>query len=321
MLEGNPIILFKITLVTLVVILFIRLFARKMPDDPLRVTPAHLPSNRKLGNYLVLETVGVGGNATVYRAKSLEEDETVAIKVPHLETLRVKNFQKTFEAEAQAGVNLVHPSIVKTYGIGEFKDAQSRKIPFFVMENLEGEDLREILKREGKLDPKRVTLIARVVADTIGWAHRKGVIHRDISPQNIFVTKNRQIKVMDFGISTAFKRGTKQGKGGGALNFGTPAYLAPERTSRADNDPRSDLYSLGCVMYEMLTGQPPFTAESPRAVLMLHRKAHVVPPSQKVELPAELEAIVMKLLEKDPNKRYQDAGEVTAALADLLPAV
>ena len=319
MLEGNPIILFKITLITLVVILFIRLFARKMPDDPHRVTPAHLPSDRKLGEYRVLETVGVGGNATVYRAKSAEND-TVAIKVPHLETLKVKNFLKTFQAEASAGMDLVHPSIVKVYGTGEFKDASGRKIPYFVMENLEGEHLRHVLKREGKLDPKRAAQIARIVADTLGWAHRKGVIHRDVSPQNIFITKS-QIKVMDFGIATAFKRGTQKGKGGGALNFGTPAYLAPERTSRTDNDPRSDLYSLGCVLYEMVTGQPPFTAESPRAVLMLHRKGPVTPPSKRTEVPKALEDIIMKLLEKDPDKRYQEAGEVTAALADLLPAV
>ena len=319
MLEGNPIILFKITLVTLVVILFIRLFARKMPEQLHRVTPAHLPSNRKLGQYLVMETVGVGGNATVYRA--MADKETVAIKVPHLETLRVKGFRKVFKAEAAVGVDLMHPSIVKVYGTGEFKDPGGQKIPFFIMENLEGEDLREILKREGTLEPKRAAQIARVVADTLGWAHRKGVIHRDISPQNIFVTNGKQIKVMDFGIATAFKRGTSKGKDGGALNFGTPAYLAPERTSRTDSDPRSDLYSLGCVLYEMVTGQPPFTAESPRAVLMLHRKAHVVHPSKRAEVPAPLEAIIMKLLEKDPDKRYQDAAAVTAALADLLPAV
>lgn len=318
MLEGNPIILFKIAGITGLVILFIRLFARKLPENPNLVTPAHLPSNRKLGDYLVMETVGVGGNATVYRARS-PEGETVAIKVPHLETLRVKNFRKTFQAEAAAGVDLVHPSIVKVHGTGEFKDPGGRTIPFFVMENLEGEDLKQLLKREGKMEPRQAAQVARVVADTLGWAHHRGVIHRDISPQNIFLTKTKQIKVMDFGISTAFKRGDKSGKNGGALNFGTPAYLAPERTSRTDSDPRSDLYSLGCVLYEMLTGQPPFTAESPRAVLMLHRKAAVVPPSKKAEVPPALEKIIMKLLQKNPDERYQDAGAVTAALADLLP--
>ena len=159
------------------------------------------------------------------------------------------------------------------------------------------------------------------LADALAWAHHRGIQHRDISPKNIFITKGRQIKVMDFGISTVFKRGDKIGKAGGSVNFGTPQYLAPERTSRLDADSRSDLYSLGCVLYQMLTGKPPFEAESPRAVLMLHRKQSVIPPSSKAEVPKQLEEIVMKLLAKDPEKRYQDAGQVTAALADLLPAV
>lgn len=320
MLEGNPLILLKIAGFAGLLILFIRLFARKMPENPLIVTPAQLPSDRKLGQYLALETIGVGGNATVYKAQG-PEGETVAVKVPHLETLRVKNFRKVFEAEAVVGVDLVHPSIVKVLGTGEFQGPSGLDIPFFVMEYLEGEDLRSVLKREETIHPKRAAQIARVVADTLGWAHDRGVIHRDISPQNIFVTNSKQIKVMDFGIATAFKRGDKKGKHGGALNFGTPAYLAPERTSRTDNDPRSDLYSLGCVLYEMVTGSPPFAAENPRAVLQLHRRQSVMPPSNKVEIPQHLEDIIMKLLEKDPDTRYQEAGEVTAALADLLPAV
>lgn len=291
-----------------------------MPTNPNLVTPAHLPSNRKLGNYMVMETVGVGGNATVYRGKSSDGTD-VAIKVPHLETMKVKNFRQTFDAEAAAGVDLVHPSVVKVYGTGEFKDPSGQTVPYFVMEWLEGEDLRHTLKREGKLDPKYASQIARVVADTLAWAHKKGIIHRDISPQNIFITKSKQIKVMDFGIATAFKRGDRKGRNGGALNFGTPAYLAPERTSRTDNDPRSDLYSLGCVLYEMVTGQPPFQGESPRAVLLLHRKVVVTPPSKRAETPEKLEKIIMKLLEKEPEKRYQDATAVSAALADLIPAV
>lgn len=313
-------ILFKLVAITAGLIVFIRLFARKMPADPNSVTPAQLPSSRKLGDYLVLETIGIGGSATVYKARS-PGGETVAVKVPHLETLRQKGFRATFDAEAQVGVNLVHPSVVKVIGTGEYLDNQKRKVPFFVMENLEGEDLHHRLRDVGRVEAREAAQIARVVADALGWAHHRGIQHRDISPKNIFITKNRQIKVMDFGISTVFKRGDKIGKAGGALNFGTPHYLAPERTSRTDSDCRSDLYSLGCVLYEMVTGKPPFDAESPRAILMLHRKQPVMPPSSKVEIPPQLEEIIMKLLAKDPEKRYQDAGQVTAALADLQPVV
>ena len=318
MMDGGSLIFFKLVAISGAIIAFIRL-NRKMPADPNAVTPAHLPSDRKLGDYRVLETIGIGGNATVYKAKSAT-GETVAIKVPHLETLRQKGFRETFDREAQVGANLVHPSIVKTIGTGEFVDSARRKIPFFIMEFLEGEDLDQRLREAGRLDPKEASQIARVVADALAWAHHRGIQHRDISPKNIFITKTRQIKVMDFGISTIFKRGDRIGKSGG-LNFGTPQYLAPERTSRLDADSRSDLYSLGCVLYQMLTGKPPFDAESSRAVLMLHRKQPVVPPSSKADVPAQLEDIVMKLLIKDPEKRYQDAAQVTAALADLLPVV
>ena len=320
MLEGNPVILFKITGICVLVILFIRFFARKMPPNLKMVTPAPLPSDRRLGEYNILETVGVGGSATVYKARK-DDGEYAAIKVPHLETLKVRGFRKNFKAEAEVGVNLVHPSIVKVLGTGEFKDKGGRLVPYFVMEALDGNDLQYRLKREEIIYPKEAAQIARVVADTLSWAHDRGIMHRDISPQNIFLTPTRQIKVMDFGISTAFKRGDRKGSGGGALNFGTPQYLAPERTSRTDNDCRSDIYSLGCVLYEMVTGQPPFQGESPKAILTLHRKAPVIPPSQRRKIPEELEKIIMKMLEKDPEKRYQQASQVAADLADLLPTV
>lgn len=307
--------------ITGVLVVFIRFFARKMPPDPKKITRAPLPENGTIDGYRVTETIGVGGSAAVYGALA-PDGERVALKIPHLETLQSRHFAKNFDAEAEVGVDLVHPSIVKVMGTGKFDGPGRLKIPYFVMEALEGCDLSQKLAQSGPMDQKEAAQMARVVADTLGWAHHRGIIHRDISPRNIFITDSRQVKVMDFGISTVFKKGDRRGKSGGSLNFGTPQYLAPERTSRTDNDPRSDLYSLGCVLYEMLTGVPPFDGESPRAILMLHRKAPVIPPSKKgVDVPHQLEGIVMKLLEKDPTKRYQDAGEVTAALADLLPVV
>lgn len=302
------------------ILIFIRFFARKIPKEdagPKTLTPAHLPANRKLGEYLVLETIGVGGNATVYRAQA-PNGNTVAIKVPHLETLRQKDFRASFNAEAEVGVNLVHPSIVKVLGTGQFTDSGGRSIPFFVMENLEGQDLYQRLREQGHIEPLEAAKITRAVADALAWAHNRGVQHRDISPKNIFITKNKQIKVMDFGISTIFKRGLKLGPTN-APNFGTPQYLAPERTSRQEADSRSDLYSLGCVLYEMLMGRPPFEAENPKTILELHRRQPVPPLSPQAKVPKALEAILMKLLAKDPEQRYQSADQVTAALADLNP--
>jgi serine/threonine-protein kinase len=313
-------ILFKLVAITGGLIAYIRFFARKLPSDRGSNTPTPLPADRKLGDYRILETIGIGGNATVYKAKT-PGGETVAIKVPHLETLRQKGFLASFSREAQVGVNLLHPSIVRTIGTGEFLDSSKRKVPFFVMEYLEGQDLETRLREEGRLDPKEAAQISRIVADALSWAHHRGIQHRDISPKNIFLTKTRQVKVMDFGISTVFKRGEKIGKAGSSLNFGTPEYLAPERTSRTDADCRSDLYSLGCVLYHMVTGRPPFSSENPRKTLMLHRKQPVIPPTSLANCPKPLEDIILKLLAKDPEKRYQDAGQVTAALADLVPAV
>lgn len=321
MFEGLPLMILKMLGFSAGIMIFIRFFARRTPREnggPQTTTPAHLPANRKLGDYLVLETIGIGGNATVYKAKSPQGD-LVAIKVPHLEAIRQKGFRAAFQAEAEAGVDLVHPSIVKVLGTGQFTDSGGRSIPFFVMEYLEGEDLSHRLRDCGRLEASEAAQIARAVADALAWAHRRGVQHRDISPKNIFLTTNKRVKVMDFGISTLFQRGSFQSIPEGP-SFGTPHYLAPERTSNTTADPRSDLYSLGCVLYEMLVGKPPFDAENLRALLMLHRKQPAPPPSTKVKVPQALEDIVMKLLEKDPNQRYQDAAQVTAALADLQPA-
>lgn len=320
MLEGNPIIVFKMLVFTGILVVFIRLFARKMPPPEGKITRTQLPENGIVDGYKVHATIGVGGSAAVYRATSPSGD-TVALKIPHREAMQGRDFIKNFDAEAEVGLNLQHPSIVKVMGTGRFQSPDGMTVPYFIMEAMDGRDLSLKMIDEGPLDPKEAAQISRVVADTLGWAHHRGIMHRDVSPRNIFITESRQVKVMDFGISTVFKKGDRRGKGGGALNFGTPQYLAPERTSRSDNDPRSDLYSLGCVLYEMVTGVPPFNGESPRAILMLHRKAPVIPPSKKgVEVPPQLEEIIMKLLQKDPDKRYQDAGQVTAALADLIPA-
>ncbi|MCA9792825.1 MAG: serine/threonine protein kinase [Candidatus Eremiobacteraeota bacterium] len=316
--DFQPEVLSKLLVFLGGLVLFIRTFARSAPPE--HINPrAPLPADRRLDGLLLGEPLADGGTATVYQA--LEGGgELVAVKIPHREQLKDKEFIASFSREAEIGMTLRHPSIVKVLAVGDYQTDEFPKIPYFSMEFLEGNDLRTLLKQRGTLPPLEAAQIARSAADALGWAHHRGVIHRDVSPRNIFITNNRRVKVMDFGVSTVFCRSDRRFLNK-AMRLGTPEYLAPERTAGSENDPRSDLYSLGCVFYEMLSGAPPFAGESPKAILMMHRKAAPVSLSHDMAVDPRLEAIVMKLLAKDPEQRYQSAAEVTAAIADLIPAV
>lgn len=283
------------------------------PDAPPQRAP--LPTRNRLGKYSLGDIIADGGTATVYRATD-EEGHKVALKIPHADHLKSKEFVTTFHHEASIGETLRHPSIVAVLEVGQYKAGNLKKIPYFVMEYLEGQDLRSIIRSKGRLPAEEAARICRSIADALEWAHHRGVIHRDISPRNIFVTRQKTVKVMDFGISTVQSRIThKRTK---ALTLGTPEYLAPERIDDPRSaDPRSDLYSLGCVLFEMLHGHPPFVASTPVEVLKMHRKAPVPAPHPDLHLPPGLWPIMLKLLEKDPKNRYQSGGAVTAALADL----
>lgn len=308
-------ILLKYVLMTGGLMLFIRFFARGR-RKPIPNSRAPLPPQAIVGGYQLHSAIADGGTATVYRALD-PQGKHVAIKIPHSRLLADKNFIATFESEAEIGVTLQHPSIVRVLETGSYATEQFKKIPYFVMELLQGEDLRTRILRDGQMEPQAAAQVARCVADALGWAHQRGVVHRDITPRNIFITDQNQIKVMDFGISTVFDRVRKK-RDNEAMYYGTPPYLAPERIDGEQNDPRSDLYALGCVFYEMVVGEPPFVGENAQAVMLMQQKAHVVRPNREYQrISAEMEAIIMKLLEKDPKKRYQSAAEVTAAIADL----
>ncbi len=283
------------------------------PDAPPQRAP--LPPRNKLGKYVLGDIIADGGTATVYHATD-DEGHHVAAKIPHADHLSSKEFVATFHREASIGETLRHPSIVAVLEVGQYKAGTHKKIPYFIMEYLEGQDLRSIIRSKGRLPPVEAARIARSIADALEWAHHRGVNHRDISPRNIFVTNRKTVKVMDFGISTVQSRIThKRTKG---LTLGTPEYLAPERIDDPRSaDSRSDLYSLGCVFFEMLHGHPPFVATSPVDVLRMHRKAKVPDPHPDLDIPPGMWTILLKLLEKDPKNRYQSAGAVTSALADL----
>lgn len=277
-------------------------------------TRAPLPLDRKVGEFRLGEVLGDGGTATVYAAVD-DQDRTAAVKIPHLGPLAEREFVATFRREAELGVSLRHPSIVKVLKAGTYAAPGHPEVPYFAMELLQGRDLRSVLQQDGPLEPVQAAAIARAIADALDWAHHRGVTHRDISPSNVFLTQGRAVKVMDFGISGIAERG---GPARG-LARGTPEYLAPERIAdwrRAD--PGIDLYALGCVLFEMLTGHPPFRSDKPEEVLRMHQHDPVpaIP-----GLPTGLERVLHRLLEKDPGRRYGSAREVLVDLADLVPGV
>lgn len=294
-----------------------RFFKPRTPPD--WAAPAPLPSDGRLGTYKLGPMIADGGMATVYMGKD-ENHQPVAIKIPHRGPLRNSSFVKTFEREAQIGVDLRHPSIVKVFYAGNYRAPGFKRIPYFVMEYLEGQELDALLQF-GQLAENDAINVARGVADALQWAHARGVIHRDISPRNIFVTNKKGIKVMDFGISAVNSRDARAPRARG-LAFGTPDYLAPERMADYGvADERSDLYSLGCVLFEMLAGHPPYEAATPEATVMAHKKAPIPDLHAKGLASRPLAEIVTRLLQKNPNDRFQSAGEVTSKLADLRPLV
>jgi len=280
---------------------------------------APLPRDGKVGEFTLGPMLADGGTATVYSARD-PAGTLVAVKIPHRGPLRFRSFVATFEKEAQIGIDLRHPSIVRVLDAGHYRAPGFSKIPYFVMEYLEGQELDSILET-GPLTEKEAIGVARGVADALSWAHARGVIHRDISPRNVFITSRKAVKVMDFGISTVTSKATR-GQRTRGLNYGTPEYLAPERAQDSSMaDERSDLYALGCVLYEMLAGQPPYQGDSPEKIVAAHRKLPI--PSlaaQGLASPA-LDAVVTRLLAKQPSQRYQSANEVTSKLADLVPLV
>jgi serine/threonine-protein kinase len=263
------------------------------------------------GRYELGSVLGRGGMAEVYLAHDTRLGRTVAVKTLRVDLARDPSFQARFRREAQSAASLNHPSIVAVYDTGEdYVDGVS--IPYIVMEYVDGSTLRELLHSGRKLLPERAMEMTVGILQALEYSHRAGIVHRDIKPANVMLTRTGQVKVMDFGIARAM------GESGMTMTqtaavIGTAQYLSPEQAKGEQVDARSDLYSTGCLLYELLTVRPPFVGDSPVAVAYQHVREDPQPPSVfDPEVTPAMDAIVLKALTKDPNYRYQSADEMRA---------
>jgi beta-lactam-binding protein with PASTA domain/tRNA A-37 threonylcarbamoyl transferase component Bud32 len=263
------------------------------------------------GRYELGGVAGRGGMAEVYRARDIRLGRVVAVKTLRDDLAGDEAFQERFRREAQSAASLNYPSIVAVYDTGEDL-AGPAPVPYIVMEYVEGRTLRDLLRDGRRLLPERALEIAGGVLGALDYSHRHGIVHRDIKPANVMVTRAGEVKVMDFGIARSLT-GSQVTITQTAQVIGTAQYLSPEQARGERVDARSDLYSAGCLLYELLTGRPPFTGDSPVAIIYQHVRENPVPPSQAdPEIPRWVDAVVLKAMAKSPADRYQNAADMRA---------
>ena len=267
-----------------------------------------------IGNrYEILEEVGLGGMATVYKAKDHVLNRLVAVKVLKDEFTTDTEFIKRFNTEAQAAASLSHPNIVSIYDVGH---EDENNLYYIVMELVQGKTLKEIINSEGVLSWKWAVNIAMQIASALELAHKNGIVHRDIKPHNIIITEDGIAKVTDFGIAKAVSNSTITAFG---TTIGSVHYFSPEQAKGGFTDAKSDLYSLGVVMYEMLTGKVPFDADTPVSVALKHMQEEAKEPIElNSEIPTAVNQIVVKAMQKEPTARYQNATEMLHDLGKAL---
>ncbi len=263
--------------------------------------------------YQLQDPIGRGGMATIYRARDLRMDRVVAVKVLREVYSTDPKFVRRFQVEAKAASALQHPNIVQVYDYG-----QTDGNYYIVMELVEGTDLRRYLHSRKVLDVDRAVIIAHDVALGLGAAHRRTIVHRDVKPQNVLVGRDGSIKLTDFGIASVYKDINAERLTTTGMTLGTVQYYAPEQAQGEIVSPAADVYALGIVMYEMVTGRTPFDGDSPVAVAMQHIQDAPTPPSHlNPNLPPALEEIILRCLEKVPEMRFRDGSELARALESL----
>src|SRR6478609_3053030 len=261
------------------------------------------------GRYEIHRKIARGGMAEVFLARDRSLDRPVAVKVLFPEFATDPAFVERFRREAQAAANLSHPNIVGVYDWGAENSTY-----FIVMEFVDGKSLAEIVRTSGPLHPRRAAEVAFEVAGALGFAHAKGVVHRDVKPGNVIISTSGVAKVTDFGIARALSSPSEDLTAAGAV-MGTASYFSPEQAQGFPVDARSDLYSLGVVLFELVTGRAPFTGDSPVAIAYKHVQEQPPRPSDLVAgVPVGLEAIIGRLLAKQPDNRYLSADDLRADL-------
>ena len=265
------------------------------------------------GRYEVGELLGRGGMAEVHEGYDSRLGRQVAIKMLRSDLARDQTFISRFRREAQSAAGLNHASIVAVYDHGEDSAVEAGgaevKVPFIVMEYVDGHTLRQVVTERGTLPPDEALRITEGVLDALGYSHRNGIVHRDIKPANVMIGDDGTVKVMDFGIARAMADANATMTQTQAV-IGTAQYLSPEQAQGQSVDARSDLYSTGCMLFELLTGRPPFMGESPVSIAYQHVGEAPAPPSRYVEgLTDDLDAVVLHALAKPRDARYQTAAE------------
>ncbi|NYH80760.1 serine/threonine-protein kinase [Actinopolyspora biskrensis] len=277
-----------------------------------------MSSPRLLSNrYEIEDPLGYGGMSEVHRGRDVRLGRDVAVKVLRADLARDPTFQLRFRREAQNAAALNHPAIVAVYDTGE-TDSENGPLPYIVMEYVSGRTLRDVVKSEGPLAPRRAMEVMADASAALDFSHRNGIVHRDVKPANIMITDSGAVKVMDFGIARAVADGQAAVTQTAAV-IGTAQYLSPEQARGETVDARSDVYASGCVLFELLCGQPPFTGDSPVAVAYQHvREQPSKPSDSNGQVPDALDAVVLKALSKSPENRYQSAAEMRTDLVRVL---